>query len=396
MPQEIFYEFDGYLIDCARGVLLLEGQPIDLSGKPFKLLVVLIENRGRFVSKEELMRLVWPGDRVSDGNFHVNLNKLRKALGETAEKPRFIFRTADGYQFVADVKTPPVNGQPVPDIEPETLLAGRREEPPEVEEHTHHPRKHLAHVLASSTLYAALYAAAVFLEIAYEFDRYRDAVFRVALIVFGWTLITSVSGLLLGQHKVSRSVGLLVMVIFFFGAALVTFLGMTRFLPNQPITHAEFQAYPAQAAYLKDMVHFLVLALLFMIIPFHFVSMIRREVEKGRCRAVLDVLNRRRWAVLPKGAIYLRFGHLSLLLLTLAILSIAMTTHLLDNLQPGPYRNLFTQLVYLRVILYFGLGAECLAWYYSAIADLKRACVAAYKSPVNGNYANHRSHAMRN
>jgi hypothetical protein len=188
-----------------------------------------------------------------------------------------------------------------------------------------------------------------------------------------------VLGLLVGQQKISRSggVGLLVMVLFFFGAAFVTFAGMSRFLPNQPVTRAVFQTYPAEAAYLKDIVHFLVLGLLFMIFPFHFVSIMRREVQKGRYRAVLDALNRRRLAVLPRGAIYLRFGYLALLLVILALLSIAMTVHLLDNLQPGPYRNLFTQLVYLRAVLYFGLGIECLAWYYSALADLKRECISA-------------------
>jgi hypothetical protein len=330
------------------------------------------------------------------------VNKLRKAFGETADSPRFIFRTADGYQFVADVKRPPVNGGPARDIEqsgiepeaePET--PERCDETPKVPEPTHRSGKHLAHVLTSCILYATLYASAVVLEIAYEFDRYRDLVFRVTLIVFGWTLVTSVSGQLVGQHRISRRVGPLLMVIFFFGAALVSFLGLARFLPNQPITRAFFGTYPAEAAYLKDTVYFLVLALLFMIIPFHFVSVTRREVEEGRYRAVLDMLNRRRWAVLPRGAIYLRFGHLALLLITLAILSIAMTAHLLDNLQPGPYRNLFTQLVYLRAILYFGLGFECLAWYYSALADLKRDCLLAHKSPLNGN-SNHRPDAMRN
>jgi hypothetical protein len=234
-------------------------------------------------------------------------------------------------------------------------------------------------VLASCILYATLYASAVFLEIAYEFDRYGRGAFPVTVIVFGWIFVTSVLGLLVGQQKISRSggVGLLVMVLFFFGAAFVTFAGMSRFLPNQPVTRAVFQTYPAEAAYLKDIVHFLVLGLLFMIFPFHFVSIMRREVQKGRYRAVLDALNRRRLAVLPRGAIYLRFGYLALLLVILALLSIAMTVHLLDNLQPGPYRNLFTQLVYLRAVLYFGLGIECLAWYYSALADLKRECISA-------------------
>jgi len=88
----------------------------------------------------------------------------------------------------------------------------------------------------------------------------------------------------------------------------------------------------------------------------------------------LDVLNVKRLAVLPGGTIYPRFWALALLLLTFVGVSILMTAHLFDNLKAGLYRNLFTQLVYLRGILYFGLGIECLVWYYGALSDLKREC----------------------
>ncbi len=49
-----------------------------------------------------------------------------------------------------------------------------------------------------------------------------------------------------------------------------------------------------------------------------------------------------------------------------------MTSRLLDHLKPGPYTNLFTQLVYIRGFLYFGLGIWCLIWYYQAIDEAKR------------------------
>src|SRR5207237_3770114 len=120
----------------------------------------------------------------------------------------------------------------------------------------------------------------------------------------------------------------------------------------------------------------LVLALLFLIIPFHFVTAMEHEMREGHPRSVLDTLTARKLAVPPSGTIYLRFGHLALVLLMFAVMSIAMTAHLLDNLKPGTYRNLFTQLVYLRGILYFGLGVECLAWYYNALSGLKRDCIS--------------------
>jgi len=56
------------------------------------------------MSKEELVNRVWPGSVVSDGNFHVNLDAVRKALGESGREPHFILRTAGRYKFVADVR----------------------------------------------------------------------------------------------------------------------------------------------------------------------------------------------------------------------------------------------------------------------------------------------------
>lgn len=52
-----------------------------------------------------------------------------------------------------------------------------------------------------------------------------------------------------------------------------------------------------------------------------------------------------------------------------------MTSRLLDHLKPGPHMNLFTQLVYLRGIVYFVLGIESLIWYYRAIDEIKRECL---------------------
>jgi len=96
-----------------------------------------------------------------------------------------------------------------------------------------------------------------------------------------------------------------------------------------------------------------------------------REIQLEHYGSVLDTLTVKGSAALPRGTIYPRFWVLVLLLLMFAVVSIWMAAHLFDNLKPGPYRNLFTQLVYLRGILYFGLGVECLAWYYIALNNLK-------------------------
>lgn len=352
MPEKILYEFDGFRLDPVARSLSRSGEHIAIRPIAFDLLLVLVENHGQALTKVELIKSVWKTDASDDRNFHVTLGAVRKALGDSAKTPRFIVIEPAGYRFAADVRA----------LGRETVVPGR----------------YVLHILVSSAIYAALYGSTVFLEVAYEFDRYGRSTFGAALIVFGWMLVSSVAGLAIDRRRIyqGKSDGLTITTLIFFIAAAVLFAGLTRFLPNEQVTQATFQTYPAQAAYLKDIAYYLVLALLFLMIPFHFVTTMEREIKEGRYRSVLDTLIVWKRAILPSGTINLRFGHLVLALLMFAFLSIPMTAHLLDNLEPGTYRNLFTQLVYLRGILYFGLGVECLVWYYNALSNLKRACVA--------------------
>src|SRR5712692_9794583 len=73
-----------------------------------------------------------------------------------------------------------------------------------------------------------------------------------------------------------------------------------------------------------------------------------------------------RLATAPKGTLYPKLCALCSLLIVFALIAIAGTAHLLDHLKPGPYMNLFVELLYLRGILYFGLGIFCLISYYRA------------------------------
>jgi DNA-binding winged helix-turn-helix (wHTH) protein len=348
MAERILYEFDGFRLDPTARSLSRNDESVAIRAMAFDLLLVFVRNHGQPLDKVEVIKRLWQTDGSDDRNFHVTLGDVRKALGDSAKNPRFIVLEPAGYRFAADVR-----------------IRGRD------------ARAHsglVFHVLVSSTLYAALYGSAVFLEIAYEFDRYRRSAFVVAPIVFGWILLSSIAGLGINRKRVfkGKHSGLTITISVFFFAAALLFGGLSRWLPNEPITRATFQTYPAQAAYLKDLAYFLVLALLFLIIPFHFVTAMEHEIEEGRHQSVLDNLRARKLAVLPRGTIYLGFWHLALLLFMFAVMSIAMTAHLLDNLGSGTYRNLFTQLVYVRGMLYFGLGIECLAWYYRALNDLKR------------------------
>jgi len=82
-PVKQFYEFGPFCLDPAERTLLRDGQPIPLRPKVYDLLVVLVENRGHLVDKEQLMSSVWAEEFVEEGNINKNISMLRQALGES-------------------------------------------------------------------------------------------------------------------------------------------------------------------------------------------------------------------------------------------------------------------------------------------------------------------------
>lgn len=87
-----------------KRLLLGDGTPVPLTSKAFDTLVVLIENRDRVVTKDELLRSVWPDVEVEEGNLTQQVFLLRKALGETAQQPHYIVTIpGHGYRFTARV-----------------------------------------------------------------------------------------------------------------------------------------------------------------------------------------------------------------------------------------------------------------------------------------------------
>src|SRR5690349_10173832 len=68
-----------------RRELLADGQPIKLGGRAFDALMALLEGRGRVVSRDELIRRVWPGRIVAEKNLHAQISALRAAFGTERE-----------------------------------------------------------------------------------------------------------------------------------------------------------------------------------------------------------------------------------------------------------------------------------------------------------------------
>lgn len=100
-----FYEFGRFRVNIAERLLLREDEVVPLTPKVFDILLTLIENSGQVVSKDGLMKKVWPDSFVEEGNLTQNISLLRKALGEGQNGHQYIETVARrGYRFAAPVR----------------------------------------------------------------------------------------------------------------------------------------------------------------------------------------------------------------------------------------------------------------------------------------------------
>ena len=123
MSQErkAFYEFGRFRCDPPEHLLLCEGKPVALAPKAFEILVVLIQSKGRLLTKDQLMQQVWPDSFVEESNLTVNISALRRALGESTGGEQYIETVPKvGYRFVApvtEIGNEPSAAEPVEDRE---------------------------------------------------------------------------------------------------------------------------------------------------------------------------------------------------------------------------------------------------------------------------------------
>ena len=102
--------FGSFELDLRAGELRKQGVRIKLQEQPFQILAMLLANHGQVVTREELRSRLWPSDTFVDFDHSLNksINKLREALGDSAENPRFIETLAKrGYRFMWDLQVNP-------------------------------------------------------------------------------------------------------------------------------------------------------------------------------------------------------------------------------------------------------------------------------------------------
>jgi TolB-like protein/Tfp pilus assembly protein PilF len=100
--------FDAFEVDLQAGELRKQAQKVRLQEQPFQILEMLLEYSGKVVSREELQKRIWPADTFVDfeQGLYNAIKKLREALGDTAETPRYIETLPrKGYRFVGSIET---------------------------------------------------------------------------------------------------------------------------------------------------------------------------------------------------------------------------------------------------------------------------------------------------
>ena len=107
--------FSVFELDLDSGELFKQGRKVKLQGQPFELLVALLERPGEVVTREDLQQKIWPSDTVVDFDPGLNraINKVREALGDSAESPHFIETLPRrGYRFIGSIQEPSVPDAP--------------------------------------------------------------------------------------------------------------------------------------------------------------------------------------------------------------------------------------------------------------------------------------------
>ncbi|MBV9443254.1 MAG: PD40 domain-containing protein [Acidobacteriaceae bacterium] len=113
--QRPAHRFGVFELDIRRGELRKHGVRIRLQQQPFEILTLLVERPGEVVTREEIRKRIWPDDTylAFDNAINSSIRKVREALGDTAENPRFIETLSRrGYRFIAPVS----NGHAAPGL----------------------------------------------------------------------------------------------------------------------------------------------------------------------------------------------------------------------------------------------------------------------------------------
>ena len=102
------YEFGPFHVDPEKELLLREGETVPIAPKAFQVLLALMHRNNQVVTKDDLLKTIWPDTFVGEANLSRNIFLLRKALGEGPQDHQYILTVpGHGYRFAEDVQLVP-------------------------------------------------------------------------------------------------------------------------------------------------------------------------------------------------------------------------------------------------------------------------------------------------
>src|SRR6201986_300580 len=99
------YEFGPFRVNAERALVTCGDQVVPLTPKAFQILLLLVRNGNQIVSKEEILKTVWPDTIVEEGNLTRNIFMLRKALGERSQDHKYVVTVPNqGYRLAGKAR----------------------------------------------------------------------------------------------------------------------------------------------------------------------------------------------------------------------------------------------------------------------------------------------------
>jgi hypothetical protein len=233
---------------------------------------------------------------------------------------------------------------------------------------------HQVYVGLVGLAYALLFVASVWTELGYAYDRFGTLGWLLSPVVAVWVMGSVVMGLRADWQATNtgRTHGLLLSM----GIVLAALTGLIGLLfvvlPDTPTITASFETRSASGGYFKNVLLYFLPLLIFILPPFHVVLRLQHELHVGRHRPVFDLLVSRPEAVPPRGLLFVPRWFLIALLFMAVPIGVLGAQNMLDAVTPGPYVNLFTAALLVRVVLWYVVALIGLVWYHTTLDELKR------------------------
>lgn len=342
-----------------------DNRRFSITPQQLNILELLLENIGRVVTYQQFKEKIWEGVSV----------EFRPILRHAVNHLRIIFGkevietvTDTGYRFVEAGKNSIIeklSEKTLPAFDLSRLFGG-----------------HAYFAVAACLLYTSVCVVSLYLETAYEFQKYKSGVFKLTAPVFLLAMFFSLLSLWLIHFLYVKknsakglAVGILVIVV---GSLIVVLVG-ALVLPTHSITKTtdlQSQTQTAQLAHFKNVFVYLQLFYLPAItVPYGLIISWKNKINSSQGEEVKKILHGKPAQISLPSRLNLSPLWMIVILLVIFIFSVATTHLFLDRIESGENQDFFSKLIWGRNILYYSIGIMGIWWYYEKRREIEAFCL---------------------